>query len=309
MEILSQFGIDPYEYLGVTIESTSEEVKKAYKSKAKILHPDKTNGKTEAQFKLLVLSYKSVIKKCVDKKSATFEELKNTPREEKSYTRSFHSTNFDDPETRKEIFVDDDINIEEFEEAIKKAQGRSTSYSAENYYKKEVLDTMKTNGKFDKDKFNAFFMKLQKDGKIQNQLIRKEKVVACNADKEYVNVNSYDDMMIYSIDRSKGNYKKFLKENEVKNDDITELIDTDAKVLDSLIKEHKKNTGKISRKKLRDLQEKAKIDIPVNNQLTFAEAKQQMLMEQMNEIQDSRKNQKEYVMKNKRVFVNSISYD
>jgi hypothetical protein len=166
---------------------------------------------------------------------------------------------------------------------------------------------MKTNGKFDKEKFNAFFNKLKKDGKIQNQLIKKEKVIPCNADKEYVNVNSYDDMMIYSVDKG-GNYRSFLKENEIKNNDITELINTDTKVINSLIKEHKKNTGKISKKKFRDLQEKARVDIPVNNQLSFAEAKQKMLLEQVNEMNESRKKQKEYVTENKRIFVNSIQY-
>lgn len=309
MDILSEFGINPYELLGVDVSSNSTQVKKAYKSKAKILHPDKTGGKTEAEFKLLVLSYKHVLKNCVDTPVASFQEMKEAPREEKHYHKNFYDINFEDTETRNQIFVDDDINLEEFEKQMKKSQGGSTTYSAENYYKKEVLETMKTNGKFDKTKFNAFFNKLQKDGKIPNQLVKKEKVLASNASKEYVNVNTYDDMMVNSIDKVNGNYRKFLQQTEVNSDDITKLVDIDKKVLDKLIKDTKKDTGKISRKKMRELEEKAKVNIPVDTTLTFEQAKQKMLLEQINDIHDSHKKQKDYVMKNKRIFINSISYE
>jgi hypothetical protein len=309
MDILSEFGINPYELLGVDVSSNSIEVKKAYKSKAKILHPDKTGGKTEAEFKLLVLSYKYVVKNCVDTPVASFQEMKEAPREEKHYHKNFYDINFEDADTRNQIFVDDDINLEEFEKQMKKSQGGSTTYSAENYYKKEVLETMKTNGKFDKVKFNAFFNKLQKDGKIPNQLVKKEKVLASNASKEYVNVNTYDDMMVNSIDKVNGNYRKFLQQTEVNSDDITKLVNIDKKVLDKLIKDTKKDTGKISRKKMRELEEKAKVIIPVDTTLTFEQAKQKMLLEQINDIHDSHKKQKEYVMKNKRIFVNSIAYN
>lgn len=309
MDILSEFGINPYELLGVDVSSNSIQVKKAYKSKAKILHPDKTGGKTEAEFKLLVLSYKHVLKNCVDTPVASFQEMKEAPREEKHYHKNFYDINFEDTDTRNQIFVDDDINLEEFEKQMKKSQGGSTTYSAENYYKKEVLETMKTNGKFDKTKFNAFFNKLQKDGKIPNQLVKKEKVLASNASKEYVNVNTYDDMMVNSIDKVNGNYRKFLQQTEVNSDDITKLVDIDKKVLDKLIKDTKKDTGKISRKKMRELEEKAKVNIPVDTTLTFEQAKQKMLLEQINDIHDSHKKQKDYVMKNKRIFINSISYE
>ena len=308
MDILEKFGIDPYEYLGIDVASSKNDIKKAYKTRAMILHPDKTGGKTEAEFKLLVLSYKYAIKNCVDNHTSTFEELKNTPRENKHYQRTFHNTNFEDTQTRNELFVDDDIDLDQFEEQMKRTQGLSTTYTAENFYKKEVLDTMKTNGKFDKLKFNAFFVKLQKDGKIQNQLTRREKVVACNANKEYVNVNVYDDMMVNSVDKSDENYKKFLKQSQLDNDDITELGNVDEKVLKKLINQNKKDTGRMSRKRILELQEKAKIDIPVNTSLSFGQGKKKMLLDQISDLHVSNKKQKEYVLKNKRIFANSIAY-
>jgi hypothetical protein len=304
MEILNKFGIDPYSYLDVNIDDTTETVKKAYKLKAKVLHPDKTGGKTEAQFKLLVLSYRYILKNCVDTPVATHSELKTAERPEVQHSRNFYETNFEDKDTRNQLFVDDDIDLEKFEEHIKKYSNMSTTYSAENFYKKEVLDTMKTKGKFDKEKFNAFFNKLQKDGKIPNQLIKKEQVVPSNLDKEYVNVNVHGDMMINSINKK----KNLINQPTVSSEDITKLIDTDIKVIENLIKEHKKDTGKISRKKLRDLQERAKKDIATNHSGTHSQNIEKLIYEQRLELLDSKKKQEDFIQRNKRVFINSIAY-
>jgi hypothetical protein len=60
---------------------------------------------------------------------------------------------------------------------------------------------------------------------------------------------------------------------------------------------------------MRELEEKARVIVPVDTTLTFEQAKQKMLLEQINDIHVSHKKQKEYVMKNKRIFVNSITYN
>jgi hypothetical protein len=305
MEILDKFNIDPYEYLGIESCSSSGEIKKAYKKKAKLLHPDKTQGRTEAEFKILVICYKYTIKHCVDIADiSSFKELKETPREVINPRENFYDIDFENTETRNRLFVDDDINLEDFKKELEKRQGRSTTYSVENYYKKEVLDTMKTNGKFDHLKFNAFFNKLKSDGKIPNQLVKREEVKPSNANKEYVNVNVFEDMMIDSVDK-RNDYKKFLQQPEITSKDITSLIDTDIKVIEKLIKSHKKDTGKISKKKLRELEEKAKAPIEIDR---TKDTNKTFLEERMNVHKEALKKQKEYVLKNKRIFVNSIDY-
>jgi hypothetical protein len=304
MDILNKFGIDPYNYLGVSVDDTSDTVKKIYKTKAKVLHPDKTGGKTEAQFKLLVLSYRYCLKNCVDTPVATHSELKSAERPEVAYSKNFYETDFENKDTRNHLFVDDDIDLEKFEEYVKQCETKSTTYSAENFYKKEVLDTMKTNGKFDKEKFNAFFNKLQKDGKIPNQLTLKEEVVPANLNKEYVNVNVHGDMMINSIDKR----KNLINQPTVSSYDITKLIDTDIKVIEKLIKDHKKDTGKISRKKLRELQDLAKKDVKIQSNGTHSQNIEKMIYEQRLELLNAKKKQEDFVQKNKRVFVSSIAY-
>lgn len=307
MDILDSFGIEPYSYLGVEITDDRKTVKNKYKKMAKQLHPDKNQGKTDIEFKLLYLSYKHILSKCVDAPSSTFEQLKNENREEVAYQKSFHEINFEDPETRKMLFADDDINLEEFKKEIERVNGLSTSYSSENFYKKEVLDAMKTNGKFDREKFNAFFIKLKKDNKIENQLVKKE-VVPANMLKEYVNVNSYDGMIVNSINKRKGNYSRLLKEKKITNNDIENFKKIDKSELHELTKEQKRDTGKISKKDLRKLQEKAGVKIPVNTRLSFEESKLKMMQDKIKNINKLQEEQKEYVMKNKRIFQNSLCY-
>jgi len=307
MNILEKYNIDPYEYLGVQRHETSENVKKLYKQKARLLHPDKTGGKTEVEFKILYLSYKHVIANCVQTKTSTFTELKEQVKneEEPVYSdRNIYNTNFDDQSTRDELFADDTLNLEQFEKEMKRVQGLPTSYTAENFYKQEVLDTMKTNGKFDREKFNAFFLKLKKTGKIENQLIRKVKVLPHNQSKEYVKINSYDGNIINSIDKK----KLELKNQTISNDDITKLANIELDAINNLIKENRKNTGKMSRKRIKELEEKMKIAPKIEQNLTFDEMQEKILLDKQKQYEIEQKNQREYVMKNKRIFMNSIQY-
>lgn len=51
---------DCYEILGVSHDASAAEIKRAYRSKAKLLHPDVTNGKTAEEFKELVKAYETL---------------------------------------------------------------------------------------------------------------------------------------------------------------------------------------------------------------------------------------------------------
>lgn len=310
MDIIDEFGIDPYEYLRISPESSSQQIKKAYKLLAKKYHPDKNEGKTEAKFKLLYLCYKYTLKNCVDKEPSSFEQLKNSQKEEISVKqeRTFYNTNMDDDETRKQLFADDDINITEFEHHMKRVQGLSTSYSVENFYKKEILDSMKSNNKFDIVKFNAYFTKLKKDGKIENQLVKKEKVVPCNNDVKYVNVNIYDDRIINSIDKDDGNYKQILRQKKITNEDMLKVLETDKDSIKKIINENKKNTGKLSRHKLKELELKARNDIKSLNNLEKRESEKDLLEKQAKIIKENKERQKQYVLNHKNIFVSSIDY-
>ena len=313
-KLLEKYGINPYEFLGIDDLSDIVEIKKAYKSKSKLYHPDR-NGGSDVQFKILVLCYKHAKENCIVSGNVNdFSKLKKNAdedaKEELGYERTFHTTYFDDPETRKQIFADDFIDFESFKDEMKKMQGMSTSYVAENFYKKEIIEKFKKNGKFDRELFNAYFLKMKKDGKIQNnQLVKVEEVQAFNQDSNYMKVNIHDNMVI-NIDGGKkdGNYRELKKSKEIKNSDIQEVLETDLKTISKLIKENKKDTGKISRKKLKELEMKAKAPISVEHQLSFAEMKAKLEFEELERIRREREEQKDVVERNKRIYNNRIMY-
>jgi hypothetical protein len=310
MDILNKFNIDPYKYLKVDIDSSSSQIKRAYKDLAKRLHPDKNGGKTEAEFKLLYICYKYLLKNCIDEEPSSFEQLKNAQSEQPviQRERTLYNTNMDDDETRKELFADDDINMKDFENHMKRVQNLSTSYSVENFYKKEILDSMKTKNKFDIQKFNAYFSKLKKDGKIENQLVKKETVMPCNSDARYVNVNKFCDRIINSVDKSDSNYKGLMKQRAISNNDMLKVLETDQSVINKIIKENKKNTGKLSRSKLKELELNARTESKKLENLTDRESEYELLSRQKQQLLETKKRQKEYVLKHEDIFVNSINY-
>ena len=48
---------NPYKILGVRQNATAAEIKRAYRAKAKILHPDASKAETTEAFRLLVKAY------------------------------------------------------------------------------------------------------------------------------------------------------------------------------------------------------------------------------------------------------------
>jgi curved DNA-binding protein CbpA len=312
--ILEKYKINPYEYLGVDEFADMDTIRQAYKKKAKLYHPDKNGGKTDVEFKLLVLCYKHAKEHYINTPVSDFSKLKEEATrhetlQEIPHARTFHQTNFEDPQTRKELFVDDDIDFEAFEKEVKNLEGRSTVYVAENYYNEKVISKMKTNGKFDIEKFNAFFLKLKKDGKIvDNQLVKVEEIRPYEDGSKYVRVNAYDGMMINSKPDVKGNYKEFRHSKKITDDDVSEFVETDQKSLSKLIKENKKNTGKMSRKKIKEKISENRSNIGIVHALSFSEMSQKLEIEEQMRIRKEQDDQRAYVMANQRIFNHRISF-
>lgn len=305
MNILDKYNINPYEYLGVDPLSDINTIKKAYKKKAMVLHPDKTNGKTEAEFKILVLCYKYAKENCIT--SPVADELTLISRDKEdipiNLDMNIHTTDFEDSSTRSQIFADDQIDFQSFEKRMKRIQNLPTSYSAESFYKKEVLDSMKTKGKFDLDKFNAFFLKLKKEGKTTTDLVRVERVKAANEDDLYMKVNVYDGMVINTDDNDNTNYKE---NYEVTQKDLDTLLQTDLKTVQQLIAEHKKDTSKIPNKKIKEMIRKKSQNVVVDRTKSFSQLEKDLEIQNMMKIQMEKKKQQEMVDKYKHVYTRSL---
>lgn len=303
MDLLRSFGVtDIFDHLGVGRFASKKEVKAAYKKLALELHPDKTNGKTEVQFKVLALCYKECLKNVVDGEPVlTHAELKSAEREDIAYARDFYSTNFEDTKTREEIFVDDDLEYEKFQEAMKRTQSGPTTYTSDNLYNQTIYEKLKTNGKFDRDKFNAYFLKLKKDGRIGKELVKTEKVVPYS-ESSYMEVNSHDDMII-NLDpgKRKGNYIDLMKSGEINSKDMNELLELDDITVKKLLQESKVNTGKISKKKIREAIDSRR-DIPIDNKYSFSEGVSRLEQDAINRIDLDKEKQRDIVNRYKHVY-------
>lgn len=56
-EIMSESEMNPYEVLGITVDATLEEIKKAYRKKSKETHPDVNPGMDGSAFRLVNAAY------------------------------------------------------------------------------------------------------------------------------------------------------------------------------------------------------------------------------------------------------------
>ncbi len=308
MDFLNKYNINPYDILEIDNLSDMDTIKKAYKKKALVLHPDKTNGKTEAEFKILVLSYKYAKKNCIMSPVASQMELRsddNRADDDIHYNKdiNIYNTNFEDKNERSKLFSDDQIDFDSFERQMNRIQNLPTSYTAENFYKKDILKNMKTGGKFDIDKFNAFFLKLKKEGKTSTDLVRVERVKAINEDDTYMKVNIYDGMVINTDDKNNSNYKEAYI---VTQGDIDELIKTDVDTIDRLIKEHKKDTGKIPNKKIKEMMMKKSQNIAVDRTKSFSQLEKDLEIQNIMKIQTEKQQQQKVVDRYKNIYTKSI---
>jgi curved DNA-binding protein CbpA len=151
-------GIDPYKILDISKNASKKDIKRAYKKKALILHPDKTGGKTELQYKILKECYEYVTDLADTLETKLPNELKSkfSSNEEIYYEpdRQFHKTNFDDQSTRSRLFVNNDLPFERMESILEQKQKGPINYS--DVEKKAYKDPFDGKG-YNREKFNAFF--------------------------------------------------------------------------------------------------------------------------------------------------------
>lgn len=168
-QYFKDLDIDPYKIVGIKKKCSKQELKEAYIKKALVLHPDKTNGKTEVQFKLLnecytyikdVLSGK-IISDEYEINNSYKQNFKDNSEESFNYTRS--KLNYNDHNTRKNVFVDHGLplNVSDSDSNLDNIFGGrkkiNKEYSANDIYKSNKQNNIFRNEAFTADKFNAAF--------------------------------------------------------------------------------------------------------------------------------------------------------
>lgn len=161
--------IDPYKVVGVKRKCTKKELKDLYIKKALVLHPDKTNGKTEVQFKLLNECYNYIKDVLNGKISNTEYEINNSYKQnfkdasEESFNYTRSKLDYNDSNTRKTVFVNHGLpsDVSDSSSNLDRIFGSrnkiNQEYTPNDIYKTNKQNNIFANEAFTSDKFNAAF--------------------------------------------------------------------------------------------------------------------------------------------------------
>lgn len=200
-EFEKTFMMNPFKVLGVTEDSSKEHIKKIYKKKCLLLHPDKLmkhNKNSNLEFQILNCAY-NVVKKYMESLNKNYESLK-LERKNDSHIDSDIQDIF---ETKKDF----NKRYEELRENVQNPSDigyslnertTKTTYDENDIEKPEKILAGK---KFDNNKFNAIFEHLKNETKAEShELIKYENYYdssLCSAE-----IHSYDGNVVYGTDGS-----------------------------------------------------------------------------------------------------------
>ncbi len=270
-EFLDEFNIDPYEIIGVSTMATKSEIKKAYKYKARILHPDKNlSHDSTPEFKILGVCYEYITTELDTPKTPTFgsstgwDQLRNNARQPTAVPKQQGSRrgNIDHSqfEGNRKYLIDDDLD---FEELTHQMQSRSTSTV---YNRNEKVFNVFKDGKFNSKKFNALFEFIK--------VKQNEGIVATSSDGLLLVDKGTDDFSVGGQSVSAADYKKLKKESLVHPQELLDTIMSE-KDIDKIMSKIEKDTKKMTKRKAKELMNKHQAALePVRHEMSFADAEQ-----------------------------------
>jgi hypothetical protein len=309
MGFLEDYDIDPYAFLGVKrMCQDPQEIKKAYKVKCLLFHPDKTMGKTDYEFKVLCKCYKHVMKNITEiqkdhsemklehqaaQKAAQETALKTGRKAPTSQASDLHL--FD---TDRDLLFHQDTLDRDFSKTIKRVSSLSTAYSPLDSYNSTFKDKLqRPDGKFNREKFNVLFSEI-KGKKKDASLVKYAGPVAANELQDsMVCVHVDDDGLILNSVSS----VEFENEPTVSQEQIDRILEIDIKKIDAMIKKSKKDTGKITRKKFKEaVAAQTNRTLPeITEKRSYSEMERILEEKKLEELQNSRKAQAKYVSSHK----------
>lgn len=261
IEVLEKYfkqnHINPYKFIGVSKKSSRKELKQCFMKKVKVLDPDKNHGE-ELELKILTKCFEYIDEKFklnegieddekgINKdKSFSYKSVKQEaiPLKVKKETipediyRNFYRTNFDDPETRKKLFVNSSLNLNDAGSIIKDMAEKKPDCNSENLENPKKL--MK---KWNIKKFNKIFEELKGE--------------ECDKPVELNPLDANSSLAPTTI----SSYKGLMVENP--QDEVVDFADF------SKIKKELEISNKMKRKKQKKpketLQESEKVEVLVN---------------------------------------------
>jgi hypothetical protein len=300
-----EHNIDPYSILGIDSSASKQDIKKAYKRKAKDVHPDRKGG-NDIQFKILAECYSFCIDTVDTLVTKTPEELRNNSRKESkekvNYERSFQGTNWDDQNTRQQLFANaDQYDFDNFKDTIKTKERYPTNYG--EVEKKSYTNIFGNDGNYNHEKFNSAF-EMQNKNKIEDQDV-----------DEIQGIDSFSSMCPLGIETYNGLIveKRYI-ENPVSFRDLNvyepELISNmNTKKLTQIANKTKKDTKTISKKKMSgmvDNYSSARSNIKVDTSKSYAENESFLYEQKMNNMRAEMDSNKKNVMRNLSIYPQNV---
>lgn len=137
------YNVCPYEILGISKNSDKKELKRAYRAKALLLHPDKNTFDTTLEFQILGMAYEYIRERIKKYTASSHQELKM------SYEQDLNET--------------DNLQKEEIvrSAAPKSGYGNFARSTETDYTKISIDKPEQLMKKFNSDKFNAIFEHLK----------------------------------------------------------------------------------------------------------------------------------------------------
>lgn len=308
-EYFEEYDIDPYEVLDLyNLKNVDlKGLKKAYMKKARLIHPDKTKGSTEIEFKILQECYE-YLKEEFDNTPVTtsqkdFQDLRNLHNEDPNFEvdrpSSSRGGGVDHSvfTKKRSDYMIDNLNFDDFERKV-------TLKSKEQRKDEEEIFKAFKGKKFDLDKFNSLFE--LKKAPVSKELIKafNPEPGAASSQLEMAKVKSHNGLMI-TTERD-DDYLKHLDDilsESIENPDkdSSELI-TQKQIL-KIKKEKAKSTGKMSKKKALEKTEQMKSEnIVVNTTKTFAERERLQSKSHIKKLKEEIEENKEFIKKYGHVF-------
>ncbi len=296
LNLIHKNKINPFEIIGCSSTDDFNIIKKKYKKQALLLHPDKTNGKTELDFKILSICYKYIIKskeklcsveqeyyeafkyeKDIDRFKKTKKEFLDSRDSDEQIKEWFNDPNapnlngdWGDRNYRSKYIIDDHPDEKEFlEKNNNKKKYKNYTEALKDNKIENIL--FKRGEKYDHYKFNYVYDKMKEiHDKNNNVVVKKTNI------KDLKPLHSYGDSVqlceiksinnvvaIHDISSTKNNMSNHMdklgKYNELSEDAVlTKDIMKKIKITKKELEKYKKSkeSKKLSKREIKDLIDK-----------------------------------------------------
>jgi curved DNA-binding protein CbpA len=285
-----EFKVSPYSLLNLDENSSEKEIKKAYHSKARLIHPDKNTTDTTLEFQILTMAFDLII-------------FRN-----KRYSRT-HITDYSN-----EVIEIDSLPKNEKYQTCAPIHGYKSSRSVDddNYSRIKLDSPYKLMNKFNTDEFNAIFEHLKEKSELKksSSLIKKD-IIGHNktslnmcqviTDGEYMIVGEESSLDDYTTSHGGDYMKSFsdIQQPSIKN--IPKNIDYSR----SFIKE---NTRKMKGSEIKSSVNTRSKPLNIKYNKSFADSQTDFLNNQIENMRKVNELNNSIIQSKKKIFQHSISY-